>query len=54
VDDWPPLDDLMPFDEYSSLPREVLLKGWLLVIVMDRHGSPRTGERVTVRGCGFV
>ena len=54
VDDWSPPDDTLPFAEWSSLRHEVLLKGSLLVIVTDRDGSPRAGERVTVRGCGFV
>jgi hypothetical protein len=54
VDDWSPLDDLMSFDEWSALQRDVLLKGWVLVIVRGRDGSPRVGKKVTVRGCGFV
>jgi hypothetical protein len=39
VDDWSPLDDLMPFEEWSALDRDVLLKGTLLVVV--RRRGPR-------------
>ena len=52
--DWTPLDDLMPFDEGDSLQRDVLLKGWISVVVRDRDGSPRVGKTVKIRGCGFV
>ncbi len=54
MDDWTPLDDAMPFDEGTPLQRDVLLKGWLLVVVTDRDGSPRAGMKVRVRGCGFT
>jgi hypothetical protein len=54
VDDWSPLDELMPLDEWSALERDVLLKGSILVVVRGRDGSPRAGKQVTVRGCGFV
>ena len=54
VDDWTPLDDAMPFDEGTPLQRDVLLKGWLLVVVRARDGSPMAGMKVRVRGCGFT
>ena len=54
MDDWTPFDDTMPFDERTPLQRDVLLKGWLLVVVTDRDGSPRAGKKVTIRGCGFT
>ena len=48
MDDWTPLDDLMPFDEWTPLQRDVLLKGSLLVVVRSHDGSPRVGEEVPV------
>ena len=54
MDDWSPLDDEMPFEEGTPLQRDVLLKGWLLVVVTARDGSPRAGMKVRVRGCGFT
>ena len=54
MDDWSPLDDAMPFDEGTPLRRDVLLKGWLTVVVTARDGSPRAGMKVRVRGCGFT
>ena len=54
MDDWTPLDDEVPFDEGTPLRRDVLLKGWLLVVVLARDGSPRAGMKVRVRGCGFT
>ncbi len=54
VDDWSPLDDAMPFDGGTPLQRDVLLRGWLLVVVTARDGSPRAGKKVTIRGCGFT
>ena len=54
MDDWSSLDDEMPFEEGTPLRRDVLLKGWLLVVVTDRDGCPRAGEKVTIRGCGFT
>ncbi len=54
MDDWSSLDDAMPFEEGTPLRRDVLLKGWLLVVVTDRDGSPRAGMKVRVRGCGFT
>jgi hypothetical protein len=40
--------------DWSPLERDVLLKGLLTVVVRRRDGSPCRGERVVVRGCGFV
>jgi hypothetical protein len=41
--------------EWSPLEDGVLLKGTLRVIVRNRRdGQPRVGQRVAVRGCGFV
>jgi hypothetical protein len=54
VEEWSPLDDLMPFDELSALERDVLLKGSLLIVVRRPDGSPRAGKKVVIRGCGFV
>jgi len=44
----------MPFDEWTPLRRDVLLKGSLLVVVRARDGSPLAGKKVTIRGCGFT
>ena len=54
VDDWSSLDDEIPFEEGTPLQRDVLLKGWLLVVVQARDGFPRAGMEVRVRGCGFT
>lgn len=41
--------------EWSPLHEDVLLKGQLQVVVRDSGtGRPRSGQRVVVRGCGFV
>jgi hypothetical protein len=40
--------------DWSPLEDGVLLKGTLTVIVRDDDGRPRRGQRVVVRGCGFV
>jgi hypothetical protein len=40
--------------EWSPLERDVLLKGSLTVVVRRRDGSPCSGQRVSIRGCGFV
>ena len=42
MNDWSPLED------------DVLLKGLLTVVIRRRDGRVRPGQRVTVRGCGFV
>jgi hypothetical protein len=42
MDDWSPLED------------DVFLKGTLTVVVRRRDGRPCRGERVSIRGCGFV
>jgi hypothetical protein len=36
------------------LEDDILLKGSVLVVVRDRAGTPRAGQQVVVRGCGFV
>jgi hypothetical protein len=55
VDDfWSPLDDLSRFEACGPLQGDVLLKGSLLIVVCRPDGSPRSGEKVTIRGCGFV
>lgn len=44
-----PLSDWSPFED------DVFLKGLLIVVVRNRRdGSPRAGQRVVVRACGFV
>ena len=53
VEDWS-FDDEMPFEEGTPLQRDVLLKGWLTVVVTARDGSPRAGMKVRVLGCGFT
>jgi hypothetical protein len=40
--------------DWSPLENEVYLKGTLTVIVLGSKGQPREGQRVTIRGCGFV
>jgi hypothetical protein len=40
--------------EWSPLERDVLLKGLLTVVVRRRDGRPASGQRVSIRGCGFV
>jgi hypothetical protein len=41
-------------ENWSPLDGDVLLKGTLTVVVYDRRGQRRAGERVLVRGCGFM
>jgi hypothetical protein len=42
-------------DDWSPLEEDVLLKGLLRVIVHGRRdGRPRAGQRVVIKGCGFV
>ncbi|MDY3554383.1 hypothetical protein R5W24_003505 [Gemmata sp. JC717] len=38
----------------SPLEDDVLLKGTLTVVVRRRDGRPGAGQRVRIRGCGFV
>jgi hypothetical protein len=40
--------------DWSPLEDDVLLKGTVTVVVRRRDGRPRAGQRVIVRGCGFV
>jgi hypothetical protein len=40
--------------DWSPLEDDVLLKGMLTVVVRRRDGRPRSGQRVTVYGCGFI
>ncbi|WP_169977469.1 hypothetical protein [Tautonia rosea] len=54
MEDWSPLDDLTSFDAKGPLQRDVLLTGSLLIVVRGQDGSPCAGERVMIRGCGFV
>ena len=54
MDDWSPLDDLLPFDISGPLQRDVLLKGSLHIVVRRPDGSPRPGKKVTIQGCGFM
>ncbi len=41
-------------DDWSPLEEDVLLKGTLLVTVRRPDGRPRAGQRVVIKGCGFV
>jgi len=36
------------------LQDDVLLKGMLTVVVRRQDGNPCGGEKVVIRGCGFV
>lgn len=40
-------------DDWSLPQEDVLLKGTLTVVVRDRDGGVRAGQRVALRGCGF-
>ncbi len=40
--------------DWSPLEDDVLLKGSLTVIVTRPNGRPCAGQRVVVKGCGFV
>ncbi len=40
--------------DWSPLDEDILLKGTLTVVVRRRDGRPSRGQRVSVRGCGFI
>jgi hypothetical protein len=40
--------------DWSPLEDDVLLKGTLTVVVRRPDGRPLAGQRVVVRGCGFI
>jgi hypothetical protein len=41
-------------DDWSPLEEGVLLKGNLLITVRGPDGRLRRGQRVVIKGCGFV
>jgi hypothetical protein len=41
-------------NDWSPLEEDVLLKGTLTVVVRRGDGRPAAGQRVAIRGCGFV
>lgn len=40
--------------EWSPLEGDILLKGWLTIVVRRRDGRPCANQRVVIRGCGFT
>jgi hypothetical protein len=50
-----PNQETIDMSEWSPLEGDVLLKGTLRVIVRGRRDRrPRAGQRLLVKGCGFI